>query len=164
MASAEKWATSVRNLVLNFHDTLVALTPYMDKAKIGWRDEEAYDDWDEIAQSLCRNMIMRSVQFSLEDEDGLTMPEYGTVYPSYEGKSFIEVVSNTIQADKCFVFVGFSTLEHPFDHVRCQPVSGIDLCATGDPAYMQLGEVHFEFILNKGDRGRKRLSDILVQV
>jgi hypothetical protein len=163
MTREEKWATSVHNLVLNFRDALVALTPYMDRANIGWRDEEAYDDWDEVAQSLYKNMVIRSVLFSIED-DGLTMAEYDMVYTSYEDKSFIEVVGNTPQENEYLSFVGFSTLEHPFDQVRYQLVSGPDLRAAGSPACMQVKGVSFRFIVNKGGRKRERLSDILVQL
>jgi hypothetical protein len=164
MLSEEKWATSVHILVLNFRDALVALTYYMDRAKIGWRDEAAYDDWDEIAQSLYKNMILRSVQFSLESEEGLITPDYGTALPSYEDMSFVEVVAKKSQSDGYLVFIGFSTLVHPFDQVRCQPVSGFDLRVTGDPFCMQLKEAQFEFIICKRNRGRERLSDIMVRV
>jgi hypothetical protein len=164
MASEERWATSVRDLVLNFRDALAALTPYMDRVKIGWRDAEAYDDWDEIAQGLYENMVLRSILYSIGQEEGLSTPEYGMVYPSYQEKSFIEVGGDASPRGKFRVFVGFSTLEHPFDQVRYQLVSGLDLRAAGNPTCIPLGDANFVFIVNKGDQDRERLSDILVQV
>ncbi len=164
MAGGERWTTSVHHLMLNFRDALVALIPYMERGRIPWRDEEAYDDWDEIAQSLYKNMVLRSILFSTEHQDDLATPEYGTVYPSYDGKSFIEVVETTPQLDGYKVFVGFSTQEHPFDQVRYQPVSGSDLRATGAPVCIPLGETKFTFVANTESGVQERFSTILVEV
>jgi hypothetical protein len=164
MATQEQWRTTVQDLMLNFHEALVALTPYMDRVKIGWRDEEAYDDWDHIAQSLYQNMVLRSILFSTECQDDLATPDYGTVYPSYGDKSFIEIVGDPSQPRLYRVFVGFSTREHPFDQVLYLPVSGPDLRPASDPVPMRLGEAKFMFVINKGDGAQIRHSSILVDV
>jgi hypothetical protein len=164
MVGAEQWTTSVRNLILNFRDALAILTPYMDKAKIGWRDQDSYDDWDEIAQSLYKNMVLRSILFSIERKEGIITPEYGMIYPSYEDKSFIEVIGSTSPLDGYQVFVGFSTLEQPFDQITYQQVSGVGLRAIGEPACLRLAEANFMSIVNRESGGRERLSDILLQV
>jgi hypothetical protein len=163
MESKERWSTTVDDLMLNFREALASLVPYMERVKIGWRDEEAYDDWDNISQVLYENMVLRSVQFSTERQEALVTPDYGTIYLSYGDKSFIEVVDDGFQLSGYKVFVGFSTLEHPFDQVSYQVVSGPDLRAVGDPGCMPLVEVSFKFVVNKGTGEREKLSTLEVE-
>jgi hypothetical protein len=164
MDREERWNTSVHDLMLNFRDALTALTPFMDKAKIGWRDVEAYDDWDEISQCLYQDMVVRSIQFSVKHQHDWITPDYGTVYPSYGDKSFIDVSERNLKLGGYQVFIGFSTLEHPFDQIRYQAVFGDDLRAVGEPTCMPLGEAKFMFVVNKESGGREKLSAILVDV
>lgn len=164
MAGLELWTISIQNLMLCFRDALAALTPSMDRVKIGWRDEEAYDDWDEIAQCLYQNMVLRSVRFSLDRPEGFTTPEYGTVYPSYGDKSFIEVPDSSSPLGEYRVFVGFATLRHPFDQIRCVRVSGPDLRALGEANCIPLEGSLFMFMFSTGAGQRTRLSEISVEV
>lgn len=83
MSNNKAWATSIQFLIQTFRDTLAALCPYMDKVQIRWRHEEAYDDWDEIAQCLYNNMVLRTIRFSTRELGDLILPDYGTVYDSY---------------------------------------------------------------------------------
>lgn len=136
----------------------------MDRVKIGWRNEEAYDDWDSISQNLYENMVLRSVQFSSERQEALFTPDYGTIYPSYGDKSYIEVADSGSQLNGYKVFVNFSTLERPFDQVTYQIVSGPDLRAVGAPGGMPLVEAKFKFVVNKGSGEREKLSALEVEV
>ena len=43
---------SVVELLSAFRGALIALVPIMDQVGIKWRDEDAYDDWDDIAATL----------------------------------------------------------------------------------------------------------------
>ncbi len=164
MAGSESLTITVHDLMLNFREALSALTPFMDRIRIGWRDAEAYDDWDEIAQALYKNMVLQSVLFSTEPANDFSTPQYGMAYPAYDDKSFIEVESHTLQFSGQLVFVGFSTLERFFDQVRCQPVSGPAFRALGEPVCLPLEGVHFRFVVNKGNGELEHLSTIIVEV
>ena len=163
MSAKKRFRTTVHDLMLNFRDALAALTPYMDRAKIPWRDEEAYDDWDDICQAVYRNMVLRTIQFSIGYQDSLTIPEYGTVYPYYGKKSFIEVAESRPQLTEYKGFVGFSTLKCSFDQVRYQRVAS-DLNAVGETELIPLANATFTFILNREIGERKMLSTLLIEV
>ena len=75
------WRTSVTDLLEIFHDSLVALVPQMQRARIGWRNGVAYDDWDEIAETLFGKIVVASLQWSLPEETPiLNVPKYNTWY------------------------------------------------------------------------------------
>lgn len=159
MNNNETWVTSIQFLIQTFRDTLAALCPYMEKVQIRWRLEEAYDDWDEIAQCLFNNMVLRTIRFSGRGLEDLTLPDYGTVYDSYSGKSFIEVMDNTIKTRS--VFVGFSTLTAPFDQVMCQAISTVDYKKTGPIIHLPYDQAKFSLLFQK-DNEVSCLTDIVV--
>lgn len=161
MKNKETWATSIQFLMQTFRSTLAALCPFMEKVQIRWRFEEAYDDWDEIAQCLFNNIVLRTIRFSGRGLEDLTLPDYGTVYDSYSGKSFIEVIDNTIKTR--LVFVGFSTLTVPFDQVMCQEISIVDYKKTGPIIHLPFEDGKFTLILQKNNQVRS-LTDFVVDL
>lgn len=164
MAAEGRWTTSVHNLVMTFRDALAALTPFMDRAKIGWRDEEAYDDWDEIAESLYKNIVLRSILFSSACQDCLATPKYGMAYPAYGDKSFIEVIRRNSPETECQVFIGFSSFDNPFDQVRYQALSRPECHAIGEIICMPLGEAQFIFSVKKKGGIRETVSNFVVEI
>lgn len=43
------WKTSESELLTIFSGALLAIIPWLEKAKIKWKEGEAYNDWDNIA-------------------------------------------------------------------------------------------------------------------
>lgn len=111
---------TVTDILWIFRESLIALIPSMEKAKIGWRDNEAYDDWDEIAKVLYEKIIVRSIQFSLGVDNSVDLPSYGIRYDSYKGRSFIICETEQSAIDENFfnIFLGFSTETNFFDQVN----------------------------------------------
>jgi hypothetical protein len=121
-----------------FRECLIALVPPLQRVKI-W--PACYDDWDDIVQSLFRNVVIRTVEFAFEDESKvsqLDVPRYGVRYEDYSAKSFVEVVHPAISDMVVAVFAKFDDAS-PFDsavyicvdtegkaapEVRTVPVSG----------------------------------------
>ena len=114
--STHVWHTSISMLLFNFREALVAILPYVDAVKIGWRDHEAYDDWDEISSSLYRNMVEKSILHSIECRQDLKVPPYDLLIPSYCGYLHIAVIFPQYSN---LAFIGFSTQNDPFDSVKC---------------------------------------------
>src|SRR5512143_2384891 len=96
MTRSEQWTTSVSDLLGLFRDALVALVPIAERARIRWRDGEAYDDWDAIASAIFDNLVVRSLNYS----DALPQPTqfagYDTVLPSYRNVTFLSVAGPDI--------------------------------------------------------------------
>src|ERR1700754_5073986 len=109
--------TTVGQLLLVFRDALRALVPHVERVRIEWRDGSAYDDWDEIAQTLYEKIIVSSLQWSIPeaDREHCELPDYNTAYASYAGKTVITI---SRASDERLVFHSFATEKHPFDRVR----------------------------------------------
>lgn len=112
------WQTTVDQLLLVFRDALRALVPHLERARIEWRDGSAYDDWDEIAQTLYEKIVVSSLLWAMpeDDRERSQFPDYSMTYASYAGKTVIAV--NRTSTEERLVFHSFATEKDPFDKVR----------------------------------------------
>ncbi len=117
--TATTWKTDVTALVGILQQAFQTLVPSLEAAKIPWREGEAYDDWDAIADVLFEQVVVRSIRWSLPADEGerLQTPRYDMIYPDYSAMSFLslEVESGTSQI---LVFHSFGTTNRPFDTAR----------------------------------------------
>jgi hypothetical protein len=58
------WMTTVNEAVLIFREALLAVIPACEKGHIPWRDDESYDDWDLISDSLYRAFVVSALAHS----------------------------------------------------------------------------------------------------
>lgn len=158
--SDEIWEVSVSDLIAIFREALLALVPQMEKARIPWREGEAYDDWDDIATSLYTSIVARSVQNSLQARPGVDLPPYDLLEESYADSAYIEVIIKATQTR--FAFVALTTGRDPFDTVRAVPV------ATGarveDEARAAWGDAEFSLCVPQPNGGRRCLSVLSVRL
>ena len=119
------WRTTVDQLLLEFRDALRALVPHVEKVRIEWRDHSAYDDWDEIAQTLYDKIVVSSLLWALpeEERERCQLPDYNMTYSSYAGKTVITVNHDSTTAR--LVFHSFATEKDPFDKVRVCRVDAV---------------------------------------
>jgi hypothetical protein len=112
------WRTTVSQLLLVFRDASRALVPHVEKVRIEWRDSSAYDDWDDIAQTLYEKIVVSSVLWAMpeEERERCEFPKYNMTYSSYSGKTMITV--NRASAAERLVFHSFTTATDPFDKAR----------------------------------------------
>lgn len=112
------WQTTVGQLIVVFRDALRALIPHVERVRIEWRDGSAYDDWDEIAQTLYEKIVVSSLLWAMpeDDRERSQLPDYSTTYASYAGKTIIAV--NRTSTEERLVFHSFATEKDPFDKVR----------------------------------------------
>ena len=85
------WTTTVTELVLVFRDALAALAPVLARAHIRAAELDAYDDWDEIAESLYRNIVERSIRWGVPGAREVALPRYATMYDDYSARPYIGV-------------------------------------------------------------------------
>lgn len=111
------WSTTLTELLGVLRQALAALVPVAEKARIPWRDGEAYDDWDAIAACLYDNLVVRPISCAAEVEPGITLPKYDMLYPSYRG-AFIQVEGGGVPEGVTAVFVGFGGLSADFGTVK----------------------------------------------
>ena len=118
------WRTNITELMSIFRDSLVALVPTLDRARISWRKPDAYDDWDEIVEALYRSIVIRSIECSFPDEPTIPFPKYGFQYEQYQDVSFIDVRPESGGCTGFLLFVEFETFKSPFDTIECCHIDG----------------------------------------
>ena len=165
MPLPETWTTTVTELMFVFRDSLRALVPCAERLKMPWRDAEAYDDWDNIAEALYRNMVINSIEYwAWTTADAtLVVPNYDLRYPTYADKSFIEVAQPVPDPGFYHIFLAFRTVEDPFDTVSYQ-VSGEDLAIAAVLCESPAESAEFRFVWRKESGERQRVSSLTVEL
>lgn len=90
---ATPFNTTVNNLIINFRQTLNALVPSMQTARILDDNLVGYDDWARICDTLYSIMVIEPIRSSLDSSRQIDfdLPCYNTEYESYEHFSLIRV-------------------------------------------------------------------------
>ncbi len=108
------WVTSVNGLAALFRDALLALVPIAERARMAWREPDAYDDWDHICEAIFASLVIGSI----ENAEGLggigRLPDYDEPIASYRDRSFVTDTSSAGQ----LAFLRFETLASTFDTCR----------------------------------------------
>lgn len=90
------------------------LVRVFDQARVPWKNEDAYDGWDRVAEALFQTLVVDAVL-----EDGQlpsSMPRYEFTYQNY---SQFDVVPAILLPNDCLnVFHSFHTRSQPFDAVK----------------------------------------------
>jgi hypothetical protein len=63
---AEIWQTSVHQCVSIFRDSLIAMIPFAQRARMSWREPSSYDDWDRIATALFHSFVIDALAYARE--------------------------------------------------------------------------------------------------
>ena len=108
----------IPQLLLILQESYVSLIPAIEKAKLPWRNEIAYDEWDRIADSLFDAIVINPVLHSLECSEIANIARYGFLYEDYSARSFFLITDSSTSSQ--FVFLQFITAENPFDQFICQ--------------------------------------------
>jgi hypothetical protein len=109
--SGNPWITTVNEAVLIFRDALLAVIPSCERGHIPWRDDESYDDWDLISESLYQAFVVSALVHSDEWKPPHELPEYGFDIEDYSGLSFLSPAERPTE----LAFVCLLTDSSPFD-------------------------------------------------
>lgn len=110
------WTTTIGELVRIFHDALAAVAPILERARIHSDELRAYDDWDEIAQALFENVVVRSIRWSQEANHDIDLGRYATL-GQRRGDAPRLVVQGD-RGDKWRTFHSIVSRQQPFDTVK----------------------------------------------
>lgn len=144
------WKTSVTELLVIFRGALLAIIPWLEKAKIKWKEDEAYDDWDNIAESLYANIVCSSLIGEVATEYQIT--KYNFNYDNYSSVNFIEV-RNKDNSEKKFAFVAFQSGSSALDSVKVAELDKTDKVV----GYTNLKFDNLEFVFVKNFNGKKKI-------
>lgn len=110
----------VDRLLEIFRDGLRALIPVANAARIPWREGEAYDDWDSLADRLFEVFVKNPIITDEKTENMLSLPAYDMQLDSYSEYSWIELEDGT---DRILVFNKFILREPTVAEVEVVPVT-----------------------------------------
>lgn len=149
---SNNWKTTVTDLLVIFQGALISIIPWLEKAKIKWKDEEAYDDWDNIAESLFKNIVCSSLTGEILPE--YSIAKYNFKNDNYSTINFIEVKNNDNSENK-FVFIAFQSNSYPLDSIKVAVLDKADKVV----GYDSLKFENLEFVFVKNRNGKKEVVD-----
>lgn len=149
---SNNWKTSVTELFAIFRGALLAIIPWLEKAKIKWKESEAYDDWDNISESLYKNIVCSSLTGEVASD--YSIAKYNSHYEDYSSIDFIQVKSES-HSDKRLAFVAFQSNLSPLDNVKVAKLNKSDKVV----GYLVLKQENLEFVLVKNNKGKKEVVD-----
>lgn len=100
------WKTTVSELLEIFRGAIIAIIPWVEKAKISWKEGESYDDWDNIVSSLFENIVYASLTENISDK--YSLPKYDLQYEDYLDRDFILIRSRKFPNNN-FAFISYNT-------------------------------------------------------
>lgn len=137
------WTSTINALIAVFHDSLVALAPIVERARIAWRDDEAYDDWDAITDVLFEQLVVSSVRWSLPEAAHTTfrMAPYNVLVESYRGFTFVAVTDPRLSAPAAFH--SFATVDSAFDTVCVRELNELGEPRNAGVRRLEFGSVQY---------------------
>jgi hypothetical protein len=115
----ELWKGTVTVLVANFGRALGALVPMAEQIGIGWREHDAYDDWDKIADVLYWAFVARPIDTSVIPREPFPLAPYDMVIEDLSNNSLLLVrVPGLGNGGDDLVFRRLVTASAPFDTVE----------------------------------------------
>ncbi len=109
------WSTSINYLLDIFKGAVLSIIPWLDKAKINWKDEDAYDDWDNIVNALFENIVCSSIVG--EVSKNYPIAKYNYHYDDYSNVDFI-IIRSGEYANENLAFISFQSISDPFDNIK----------------------------------------------
>jgi hypothetical protein len=159
-----KWHTNVTELLVIFRTALLTLIPILERANIPWREPYSYDEWDEIADVLFRNIVVRSIQYSMNQEKKhFEIPRYDYVYDDYSGKCFIAVLPQEHSSNSHLLFHSFSTQLDALDTIRCRRVDHDVRLSVQELEFVPVKGTKFAFANRGRDGGLELIFDLDVE-
>ena len=115
---------TVTDLILNFRSALVAVLPMVEALGIPWRRGEAYDEWDNLASCMYRQLVGAVIDSSLGSvsEAPVRLAAYDMMLLEYAGHATVDVKSDELGHGR-WVFHAFCTKNEPLDSVEVRLVS-----------------------------------------
>lgn len=149
---SNSWNTSVTELLGIFRGALLAIIPWIEKAKIKWKEGEAYDDWDDIADCLYRNIVCSSLTGEIASD--YPIAKYNFQYEDYSSVDFIQIKSER-HSDKYLAFVAFQSIFAPLDNIKVAELDKSDKVVK----HLDLKQEDLQFVFVKNNKDKKEVID-----
>ena len=142
----ETWETSINELISIFRGAINAILPWLEKAKIPWKEGVAYDDFDVIAESLFESIVAGSVKS--QNKYSGKFPKYNYRYTDYSEMDYIGVKDDK---GNDLVFVEFQSIFGENDKIKVAVLNKAGFCEK----YDSIDYVGDSFFLSKENNGER---------
>ena len=107
-ADSRFWETTVTQLIHDFRDAILALTPVMDRQLIPWVQPGIYDDYDDLERTLFKVFVLNSVEHALDRFDLKLHPLRFSKLDDWSQVSFVSIEPADDGASHVLAFNGFA--------------------------------------------------------
>jgi len=146
---------SVTELMNIFRGAMLSIIPWLEKAKIPWKDGQAYDDWDNILDALYKNIVCSSLIGEVSVASEYAIARYNFHYDNYSKVDFILIKSEEYDNVE-LAFVAFASELSPFDGIKVAVIKDNSVVE-----YLVLPQKGIEFIYVKNATSTKEfISEI----
>ena len=135
IAMHDTWEISVTELMTIFKEAIISIIPWLEKAKIPWKEGEIYDDGEDIYRSLYENIVIGSILREILPINRIA--KYGFHYENY-----------------------FETLSTPLDNVKVAILDDSDI-VIGFLILKQEG-LKYAFVKNNNGTDKEIISEVNV--
>jgi hypothetical protein len=161
------WRVTITEVIGIFRDALCALVPHAERARMPWRESEAYDDWDRIARALFESFVLDTLRWGLPGDKGhlLRMPTYDVGVENYSGWSTLALSSSSGRSPlpgEVLAFRSLVSAGEPFDTVRAILVSREPFGRAGGEIRVPLAGAAFCLLICDAHGGVERYADLEV--
>lgn len=148
-------STNVTTLIKTFQEALIAFIPIFERSNIEWKNFETYDDWDVVAETLYKVIVINPILSECKVDINHFHPfsEFEFHYDSYINSSFIRI--ENITGFQLTSFYGFETRIKPMDYAKFAVLN--KNLETEEYISMPFFECHFTIVLNK----LQKLSELI---
>ena len=157
IAMHDTWEISVTELMTIFKEAIISIIPWLEKAKIPWKEGEIYDDGEDIYRSLYENIVIGSILREILPINRIA--KYGFHYENYSEMDYILVISSE-HSNNRLAFVLFETLSTPLDNVKVAILDDSDI-VIGFLILKQEG-LKYAFVKNNNGTDKEIISEVNV--
>jgi hypothetical protein len=111
------WRVTVDEMIQIFRQALIDLIPTFERARITWRGDQTYDDFERIPEALWDSIVADSVANARGLEKAESLARYSFVDP---GRAHSRILVNDPQQRLAFHL--FGSRDKPFDTIECHKI------------------------------------------
>jgi hypothetical protein len=137
---ASLWHVTVDELIQIFRQALIDLIPTFERARITWRGDQTYDNFERIPDALWDSIVGDSVAYARGFEKAESLARYSFVDP---GRAHSRILVNDPQQRLGFHL--FSSRDEPFDTIECQKIGSDGRELDGEVEEVPYAGAHFMY-------------------
>ena len=133
---------SLVELLDNFQEALRAIVPMADKIGMAWKNDEAYDEWEEFEASLFNGFVVKQLIYDQDVRRIKPFVPYKTSVRSLQSYSYIQHLD-----ERAWIFLGLRTREAPFDSCWLQAFDQSGLETTNELKLLALRDLNLQAMI-----------------